>query len=136
MMSTNNIKNSIEEKVFLPTYQFVTSPNFLVSLLVVAVMLALIFTYPAFGALSSTGAYVKHLYTEFNGNTYAYGFKICAGDIDLHNAQVLVSSDSQTITVTSDNIIYAGKCSKTFGVQIQADDSNTIRATLIDNTYV
>lgn len=134
-MNTKYFINSIEDKALLPIYKFVTSPNFLISLLVVAVMLALIFSYSASG-ISSSGAYIKHLYTESNGNQHILGFKICAGNIDLHNAIVLVSSDIQTITVTSDNTINVGKCSKTFGIQIEAKDSNSIHTTLIDNTYV
>lgn len=136
MMSTNNIKNSIEKKALFPMYHFVTSANFIASILVIAIVIALIFANQAFGEPSSTAAYVKHRYTEFNGNQYAYGFKICAGNLDLHNAQVLVSSDSQTIPVNSENIINAGTCSKTFVVQIYADDPDRISATLIDNTYV
>jgi hypothetical protein len=136
MMSTKNLIDSIETKALIPTYHFVTSTNFIVSLIVVAVMLALIFMYPAIGETSPTGAYVKHQYTQSNGDWYTYGFKICAGNIDLHNAKVVVSSDSQTITVTSDKTINAGKCSKIFGVQIKANDPNSIRTTLIDNTYV
>ncbi len=133
IMITKSLKNSIEKNALLPTYRFLISPNFLVSLIVVAIMLAIIFMSPAFGASSSTGAYVNHLYTEFNGNQYTYGFKICAGDLDIHNPMVFVSSDSQTITVTSDNTINAGKCSKTFGVQIRADNPKSILATLIDS---
>lgn len=136
MMSTKYFKNSIEKKAFLPTYRFVTSTKFLIGLLVFAVFLAALFMYPAFGASSPTGAYVKHLYTEYNGSQFVYGFKICAGNLNIHDAIVLVSSDSQTITVTSDDMINAGKCGKTFDVQIQADDQKSIHATLIDNTYV
>jgi hypothetical protein len=136
MMNTKYLKNSIEKNALLPTYHFVTSFNFLLSLVIVVVFIGLLFMYPAFGASSPSGTYVKHLYTEFNGNQYSYGFKICAGNFDLHDIIVWVSSDSQTVTVTSDDIINAGKCSKTFGVQIQAEDPNSIRATLIDNTYV
>jgi hypothetical protein len=136
MSDIKTLKNSIEKQVLLRTYQYVTSPYFLVCLLVLVVILGLLFMNPAFGESSTTGAYVKHLYIESNGNLHTYGFKICAGNLDLHDAIVWVSSDSQTITISSDDTINAGKCSKTFGVQIQADDPNTIRATLIDNTYV
>lgn len=136
MMSTKYFKNSIEKKALIPAYRFMTSTNFLIGLLVVAVFLAVLFMYPAFGASSYTGAYVKHLYTESNGSQFVYAFKVCAGNLDIHNANVLVSSDSQTITITSDDVIGAGKCGKTFDVQIQADNQDSIRATLIDSTYI
>jgi hypothetical protein len=136
MMRTKSLKNSFEKKVLLPTYHFVTSFNFLLSLVIVIVFLGLLFMYPAFSATSPSGTYVKHLYTEFDGNLYTYGFKICTNNFDLHYVIVSVSSDSQTFTVTSDDTINAGKCSKIFGIKIHAEDPSSIRTTLIDNTFV
>ena len=123
---------------------FITWSNFGYVLLVIAILLAIIFivsTYDtnssflalayAMTSVSAEHAYIEKLYIESDGTSHVYGFKLCAGDEPLHFAKILISSDSEIITLSPDSAVSKGDC-RIFGVHINAKNAESIEAKLIE----
>ena len=131
-----NVPRNTDElryKVLMPTYRFVTSANFVLGVIVVALVLALMLLPASFAMtqVSTDNAYLKKLYVESNGTKHIYGFDLCAGDEPLHYAKVVVKSDSDMVVLTTDKPIKEKQC-RSFGVNITANDVNSIQAKLVE----
>ncbi|AJM93236.1 hypothetical protein [Nitrosopumilus piranensis] len=124
--------DEVRYKVLTPAYRFVTSTDFVIGVIVVALVLALMLLPTAFAMtqVNIERASIKELYVEFNGTYHLYAFKLCAGDKPLRYAKIIVTSDSSMVTVDVNKTIKENKC-RNFGVNITADNVDSIHAKLV-----
>jgi len=125
--------DEVRYKVLNPTYRFVTSANFVGIVIVVALFLVLLLLPATFAMaqVNAEHASIKELYVESNGTNHVYGFKLCAGDEPLHYAKVVVTSDSDMVVMDITKPIQENKC-RSFGVNITANDADSIHAKLVE----
>ena len=123
----------VHSNVLMPTYRFVTSVDFILGAIVVALVTALVLLPAAFAMtqVNTDQPYINKLYVESNGTNHMLGFQICAGDEPLHNAKVIITSDSDMVVLTTDKPIQENKC-RSFGVNINANDADSIHAKLVE----
>jgi hypothetical protein len=122
----------------------VTWSNVWYGLIVLAILLTIIyfisgattnsiFLAPAYAmtSVSVNNAHIEKLYIESNGVNHVFGFELCAGDEPLHFAKILITSDSDVITLSPDNVIQKNDC-RIFGVHVKANNPSSIQAKLIE----
>lgn len=121
-----------------------TWKNFWYSVLLLAIVLTIVYfvlasatnsifieSASAMITVASGHPYLEQLYTESDGTSHVYGFKLCAGDEPLHSAKILITSDSDVIILSPDGVIAKGDC-RIFGVHITANNADSIKAKLIE----
>ena len=131
-----NVPQNVDQvryEVLTPAYRFVTSANFIIGVVTIALVTALMLLPMAFAMtqVSSERAYINELHVESNGTNHIYGFEICAGDEPLHYAKVIITSDSDMVVLTTEKPIQENKC-RSFAVNITANDASTIHANLVE----
>lgn len=125
--------DQIRHDVLIPAYRFVTSANFVIGTITIALVVALMLLPMAFAMtqVSSDRAYIKELHVESDGINHTYGFQICAGDESLRYAKVIVTSDSDMVVLTTQKPIQENNC-RSFAVNITANDVDSIHAKLVE----
>lgn len=123
-----NVSNNLNQ-----VKNYATSSNIGYMLVLIAILLAVIFFASSYAmtTVSVDHAYIQKLYIESDGESHLFGFKLCAGDEPLHFAKVIVSSDSELITLNPDGVIAKGDC-RIFGVHINAKNTDSIQAKIVE----
>lgn len=125
-------------KVLMPTYRFVTSANFIIGIIVVAMILVIMFFQYANAfeqeVIDKNG--IKNIVvTDLNHNTTSVVFEYCLNKYTLGSVGALITSDLDAvpIPIKSDSIKY-GKCA-IYGTTVIAE-SDTVSVTLFEQKRV
>ena len=131
--------SEVKSKVMIPTYRIVTSANFALGMIVIAILLATMFLYNAYAYTQETvdknGVKNVTVHDLTQKNTSRVTFDFCLNKYSIDTAGALITSDLDIvpIPIESDNIKY--KQCAVYGAKVLAE-SDAVKVTLFQQDAI
>ncbi|MDH3312824.1 MAG: hypothetical protein OEM28_06715 [Nitrosopumilus sp.] len=128
----------VKSKIVLPTYRFVTSVNFALGLVVIAVFIAMVLLQSAFAysqdEIDRNGIHDIKV-TDLKQNTSSVTFDYCHNKYSKESVGALITSDLDAVPVPIDSDSVKYKDCATYGAKVLAE-SDSVKITLFEQNGI